>query len=63
MTDVEQRRLRDSWGLIGVVLIATFYLGSALFRAMQQDWTAAATNGVIAVLVLGVLAFSLTRRS
>ncbi len=62
MTDVTQRRLRDSWGLIGVIIIATFYLANSVYQAVQQDWAAAGMQAALGALFLGVLVFSLTRR-
>jgi hypothetical protein len=61
VTDVAQRRLRDSWGLIGVIVLAVFFVASAVYRVAQQDWASAGTQAAFGAILLGVLVYSRTR--
>jgi CHASE2 domain-containing sensor protein len=61
VTDVPQRRLRDSWGLIAVILLAVFFGASAIYRVAQHDWTSAVTQAAFGAILIGVLVYSRAR--
>ena len=61
VTDVAQRRLRDSWGLIGVIVLAVFFVASAVYRVAQQDWASAVAQAAFGAILIGVLVYSRTR--
>ncbi len=61
MTDVMQRRLRDSWGTIGVVALAAYFVASSIYRATQSDWATAGTQGALGAFFLAVLVYSSVR--
>ncbi len=61
VTAVTQRRLRDSWGLIGVSALAVLLVASAVYQVARQDWASAVMQAALGAIFIGVLVYSRTR--